>query len=97
MKKLFISADFEGTAGVAHWDETEQGKFLYDHFAKQMSNAFKKLFPVGSEAVGNKTGIKTECEDFTLFADDGQNAGAIKLVAGCGNGVHIGVEGCAAA
>lgn len=37
MKKLFISADFEGTAGVAHWDETEPGKLLYDHFAKQMS------------------------------------------------------------
>lgn len=37
MKKLFISADFEGTAGVAHWDETEIGKHLYDHFARQMS------------------------------------------------------------
>ena len=37
MKKLFISADFEGTAGVAHWDETEKGKDLYEHFARQMS------------------------------------------------------------
>lgn len=37
MKKLFISSDFEGTAGVAHWDETEPGKYLYDHFARQMS------------------------------------------------------------
>ncbi len=37
MKKLFISADFEGTAGVAHWDETEKGKELYAHFAHQMS------------------------------------------------------------
>ncbi len=37
MKKLFISADIEGTAGVAHWDETEKGKPLYDHFANQMS------------------------------------------------------------
>ena len=37
MKKLFISSDFEGTAGVAHWDETEKGKDLYDHFARQMS------------------------------------------------------------
>lgn len=37
MKKLFISADFEGTTGVAHWDETEPGKNLYEHFAKQMS------------------------------------------------------------
>ncbi len=37
MKKLFISSDFEGTAGVAHWDETEKGKDLYEHFARQMS------------------------------------------------------------
>ena len=37
MKKLFISADIEGTAGIAHWDETEQGKMLYPHFARQMS------------------------------------------------------------
>ena len=37
MKKLFISADMEGTAGVTHWDETEQGKMLYPHFARQMS------------------------------------------------------------
>lgn len=37
MKKLFVSADLEGTAGVAHWDETEKGKELYAHFARQMS------------------------------------------------------------
>ena len=37
MNKLFISSDFEGTAGVAHWDETEKGKDLYEHFARQMS------------------------------------------------------------
>jgi len=37
MKRLFISADMEGTAGIAHWDETEKGKPLYDHFAHQMS------------------------------------------------------------
>lgn len=35
--KLFISADMEGTAGIAHWDETEIGKPLYDRFARQMS------------------------------------------------------------
>jgi len=37
MKKLFISADLEGTAGVTHWDETEHGKLLYPHFARQMT------------------------------------------------------------
>ena len=37
MKKLFISADLEGTTGITHWDETEIGKPLYDHFAAQMT------------------------------------------------------------
>lgn len=37
MKKLFISADIEGTAGIAHWDETEYGKKDYDYFRRQMT------------------------------------------------------------
>ena len=36
--KLFLSADMEGTAGVTLWEETETGKRLYDHFARQMSS-----------------------------------------------------------
>ncbi len=35
--KLFISADIEGTCGICHWDETEKGRDLYQHFAAQMS------------------------------------------------------------
>ena len=38
MKKLFISADIEGTSGIAHWDETEKSKAHdYDYFAAQMT------------------------------------------------------------
>ncbi len=38
MKKLFISADIEGTAGIAHWNETEKSKGgEYDYFAGQMT------------------------------------------------------------
>lgn len=36
--KLFISADMEGVAGVADWEETEPGKRLYEHFAQEMTN-----------------------------------------------------------
>jgi len=35
--KIFISSDMEGTAGICHWNETEQGKDLYSHFAAQMT------------------------------------------------------------
>ncbi len=37
MKKLFISADIEGTAGIAHWNETEKNMGDYAYFAGQMS------------------------------------------------------------
>lgn len=37
MKKLFISADIEGTTGITHWDETEKGKGDYPYFADQMT------------------------------------------------------------
>jgi D-amino peptidase len=35
--KIFISSDMEGTAGVAHWDETDSGNAAYARFARQMS------------------------------------------------------------
>ena len=37
MKKLFISADIEGTAGIAHWDEANRKTGDYAYFAMQMT------------------------------------------------------------
>ena len=37
MKKLFVSADLEGTTGITHWGETEIGGYLYDRFTAQMT------------------------------------------------------------
>lgn len=37
MKKMFISADIEGTAGIVNWDETEKSKADYGYFAAQMT------------------------------------------------------------
>lgn len=37
MKKLYISADIEGTCGIAHWDETEKGHADWAYFAAQMT------------------------------------------------------------
>ncbi len=41
MKKLFISADIEGTCGIAHWDETEKTKADYEYFQQQMTREVK--------------------------------------------------------
>lgn len=37
MKRIFISADMEGTCGIVHWDETEKSKADYAPFARQMT------------------------------------------------------------
>lgn len=37
MKKLFVSADMEGTCGIMHWHETERSHADYPYFAMQMT------------------------------------------------------------
>lgn len=37
MKKLFISADMEGTCGAGTWDEVTKGQMDYQKFAERMS------------------------------------------------------------
>ena len=37
IKKLFVSADIEGTAGITRWEETENGHPRYAYFQDQMS------------------------------------------------------------
>ena len=37
MKKLFISADIEGTCGIVAWQETEAGNAYSDYFRNQMT------------------------------------------------------------
>lgn len=55
MKQFYLSADIEGTCGIAHWDETEKGKDGYEHFARQMSRevaaACEGILAAGAEGV----------------------------------------------
>lgn len=37
MKKVFISADIEGTCGIVDWQETETGNAYSDYFRRQMT------------------------------------------------------------
>ncbi len=37
MKKLYVSADIEGTCGIVHWNETEKGHGDHAYFAAQMT------------------------------------------------------------
>ena len=40
-KKIFISADIEGTCGIAHWQETNTNNEYSEYFRKQMTNEVK--------------------------------------------------------
>lgn len=37
MRKIFLSADIEGTCGIIHWDETEKANPDYASYARQMT------------------------------------------------------------
>lgn len=37
LNRIFLSADIEGTCGIAHWDETQLGKPDYEPFRRQMT------------------------------------------------------------
>ena len=37
LNRIFLSADIEGTCGIAHWDETELNKPDYEPFRRQMT------------------------------------------------------------
>ncbi len=60
MKQFFLSADIEGTCGIAHWDETEKGKDGYEHFALQMTRevaaACEGILKAGADSVFVKDG-----------------------------------------
>lgn len=55
MKKIFLSADIEGTCGIVHWDETKKNHGDYGYFANQMTRevaaACKGILRGGAEEV----------------------------------------------
>ena len=55
LNRIFLSADIEGTCGIAHWDETELNKPDYDPFRRQMTRevaaACEGAFAGGSDGI----------------------------------------------
>jgi len=48
--KIYISADIEGVAGIAHWNECDKSKADYKEFAKQMTLEVKAACEGATEA-----------------------------------------------
>ena len=57
MKKLFISADIEGTCGIAAWEETDANGRNYDYFRGRMTAEVSAAVE-GAEKAGYITTVK---------------------------------------
>lgn len=57
MKKLYISADIEGTCGITAWEETDAGGRNYDYFCTQMTREVSAAV-TGAENVGYISTVK---------------------------------------
>ncbi len=57
MKKLFISADIEGTCGITAWEETDADGRGYDYFRKRMTAEVNAAIQ-GAETAGYVTTVK---------------------------------------
>ncbi len=57
MKKLYISADIEGTCGITAWEETDAGGRNYDYFCGQMTREVAAAVQ-GAEKAGYISTVK---------------------------------------
>ena len=57
MKKLFISADIEGTCGITAWEETDAAGRNYDYFCERMTAEVSAAVE-GAEKAGYITTVK---------------------------------------
>lgn len=57
MKKLFISADIEGTCGIAAWEETDAAGRNYDYFCERMTAEVSAAIE-GAEKAGYLSTVK---------------------------------------
>ncbi len=57
MKKLFISADIEGTCGIAAWEETDAGGRNYDYYCRRMTDEVSAAIE-GAELAGYVSTVK---------------------------------------
>lgn len=83
MRKIFLSADIEGTAGIAHWDETQIGKPLYDRFARQMTREVRAACE-GAIAAGATELLVKDAHDSGRNLDAEQLPQCVRIFRGWG-------------
>ena len=79
--KVFISADIEGTAFTANWDETVRGKIGYEAAAREMTLEVKSAVE-GAIAAGATEIVINDAHDSALNIDPFEMPECVELLRG---------------
>ena len=94
-KKVFLSADIEGTTGIAHWNETDKQKGAgdgYNHYAAQMTREVAAACEAAIEW-GAKEILVKDAHDSGRNIDPSQLPEAVKILRGWAKDPYVMMSG----
>lgn len=83
MKKIFISADIEGTCGIAAWNETEKDRPEYAAFVRQMTREVAAACE-GALAAGAELVVVRDAHDSARNLEVGKLPAQVQVIRGWG-------------
>ena len=90
--RIFISADIEGTCGIAHWDETKLGKEDYEPFRRQMTREVAAAC-AGATAAGSDGVYVKDAHDSARNLLPAELPEDIQIFRGWGSDIHSMMSG----
>ena len=92
MSRIYISADIEGTCGIAHWDETELGKAEYEPFRRQMTREVAAACQ-GATAAGSDGVYVKDAHDSARNLIPAELPENVQIFRGWGSDIHSMMSG----
>lgn len=92
MNRIFLSADIEGTCGIADWDETQLGKGDYEPFRRQMTREVAAACE-GAKAAGCDDLFIKDAHDSARNLIPGELPEGIQIFRGWGCDIHSMLSG----
>jgi D-amino peptidase len=92
MNKIYLSADIEGTARVAHWDETEIGKPGFEQFARRMTREVAAACE-GAMAAGVREILVKDAHDSGRNIDPEELPDCVRIFRGWGSDPYCMMSG----
>lgn len=92
LNRIFISADIEGTCGIAHWNETELGKPDYEPFRRQMTREVAAACQ-GAQAAGSDDIFIKDAHDSARNLLPAELPQGVQIFRGWGSDIHSMMSG----